>query len=135
MFFMSLFKQTKRELRKFGLTMACAFAVFGGLFLWRAKPVWPYLFGVAAFFLIFGLLIPKALAPVEWAWMKMAHLLGQVMTRVILSLAFYLAVTPLGLIMKLFGKDMLHRQFDKSASTYWVPVDPDGPTSRPDKPY
>jgi predicted anti-sigma-YlaC factor YlaD len=132
---MSIFKKTKRELRKFGLTMAVAFAVFGGLFLWRAKPVWPYFFGIAGFFLIFGLLFPNLLAPIEWAWMKMAHLLGQVMTRLILTLTFYLVITPLGLIMKLSGKDPLHRQFDRSASTYWVPVDPDGPTSRPDKPY
>ncbi len=132
---MSIFKKTKRELRKFGLTMAVAFAVFGGLFLWRAKPVWPYFFGIAGFFLIFGLLFPNLLTPIEWAWMKMAHLLGQVMTRLILTLTFYLVITPLGLIMKLSGKDPLHRQFDRSASTYWVPVDPDGPTSRPDKPY
>lgn len=132
---MSIFDKSKRELRKFGVTMGCAFAVFGGLFLWRAKPVWPYLFGIAAFFLIFGLLLPRLLAPIEWAWMKMAHFLGQIMTRVILSLAFYLVITPLGLIMKLFGKDMLHRRFDSSVSTYWVPVDPEGPTSRPDKPY
>lgn len=132
---MCIFARSKRELRKFGLTMACAFAVFGGLFLWRVKPVWPYLFGIAALFLISGVIIPKALAPLEWAWMKMAYLLGQVMTRVILSLAFYLVITPLGLIMKMFGKDQLHRKFDRSASTYWIPVDPDGPTCRPDKPY
>jgi len=57
------------------------------------------------------------------------------MTRVILSLTFYLVLTPMGLIMKIFGRDPLNRRFDESAKSYWVPVDPDGPTSRPDKPY
>jgi len=64
--------KSNKDLRIFGITMACAFAVFGGLFLWRAKPVWPYLFGMAAIFLIFGLLWPRTLAPIEWAWMKSA---------------------------------------------------------------
>jgi hypothetical protein len=47
--------KTNRDLRKFGITMACAFAVFGALFLWKEKPVWIYLFGVSGFFLISGL--------------------------------------------------------------------------------
>jgi hypothetical protein len=132
---MKMFKKTSIELRKFGLVMACAFTVFGGLFLWRAKPVWPYLFGLAAFFLVFGLLFPRVLAPIEWLWMKMAYYLGQVMTRVILSFTFYLIVTPIGLAMRIFGKDPLSRKFDGNADSYWVPVDPDGPTSRPNKPY
>jgi hypothetical protein len=132
---MADFKETSRELRKFGITMACAFAIFGGLFLWRAKPVWPYLFVLAGFFLICGLLLPRVLAPIEWAWMKFASFIGQIMTRVILSITFYLVVTPIGLMMKMFGKNSLNRKFDKTAKSYWVPVDPDGPTSRPDKPY
>jgi hypothetical protein len=132
---MGKLKQSNKQLRKFGITMACAFVVFGGLFLWRAKPVWPYLFIVGGLFLIFGLIFPRGLAPIEWAWMKMAHFMGQIMTRVILSLTFYLAVTPMALVMRLFGRDPLNRKFDEEATTYWVPVDPEGPTSRPDKPY
>lgn len=132
---MSLAKKTNRELRIFGITMACAFIVFGGLFLWRAKPVWPYLFGVAGFFLVFGLLLPRVLAPIEWTWMKLAHLMGQVMTRVILTITFFVVMTPLGLIRRIFNRDPLHCKFDKEAQSYWVPVDPDGPTSRPEKPY
>ena len=132
---MNLPPRTNRDLRKFCITMACALAVFGALFLWREKPVWPWLFGVSGFFLFFGLLLPQVLKPIEWAWMKMAHFMGQIMTRVILTLSFYLVITPLGLIRRLLGKDQLNLKFDKNASSYWIPVDPDGPVSRPDKPY
>ncbi len=132
---MSLPPRTNRDLRKFGITMACAFAIFGALFLWREKPAWPYLFGVSGFFLICGFLLPQVLKPIEWAWMKMAHFMGQIMTRVILTITFYLAITPIGLLRRLFGKDSLNRKFDKDAASYWIPVDPDGPISRPDKPY
>lgn len=128
-------KKTSKELRKFGLTIGFAFVVFGSLFLWRAKPVWPYLFAIGGFFLVIGLILPRALTPIEWIWMKLAHALGTVMTRILLSLTFYLMITPIGLVMKLFGKDPLNLKFIKNANSFWVPVDPKGPTSRTDKPY
>jgi hypothetical protein len=128
-------KKTSAELRKFGLVMAVAFGLLGVVLLWRDKAAWPYLCAIGGFFLIMGLAWPRGLTPIEWLWMKMAHILGQIMTRVILSLAFFLVITPIGLIMKLFGRDPLYRKFDPEASSYWTPVDPDGPTSRPEKPY
>jgi len=123
------------ELRNFGITMACALAIFGGLFLWRAKPVWPYLFLAGGIFLALGLLVPRALAPVEWAWMKFARFLGRVMTTVILTLTFYLMITPIGLLKRLFAGDALKRKFDRKASSYWISSEPDGPASRPEKPF
>ena len=85
-------KKTDKELRKFGITLAIAFAIFGGLFLWRGKPAGPYLLYIAGFFFVFGLLLPRILMPVEWAWMKAAHALGFVMTRVLLTLTFFLII-------------------------------------------
>ena len=132
---MSMQKKTNRELRKFGITIAIAFAIFGGLFLFRGKPAGFYLLAIAGFFFVFGLIWPRVLAPVEWVWMKFAHALGYVMTRVLLTLTFYLFITPMGLVMRLFGKDLLNLKFVKDSKSYWVPVDPEGPTSRVNKPY
>ena len=123
------------ELRKFGLTMAIAFAAIGGFMLWRDKPAWMYLFAIAGFFLVFGLTLPRLLAPIEWAWMKFAYALSFVMTYVLITLIFYVAITPIGLVMRLLGKDPLALKFDKNAKSYWVPVDPNGPCSRLDTPY
>lgn len=127
--------KTNKDLRKFGITMAVACAVFGGLFWWQDKSVWTYFFYVAGAFLLSGLAVPRALAPIEWAWMKMAHAMGIVMTNVILILTYFLAITPIAILMKVFGKDPLNRKFDRDAASYWEAVDPEGPISRPDKPY
>ena len=127
--------KTKSELRKFGLTIGIAFAVLGGLLFWRDKSFWIYLEFVAAAFILGGLFLPQVLRPVEHIWMKAARVMGIVMTNVILTLAYFLVVSPMALIMKLFGRDPMSRTFDRSASSYWIPVDPDGPTGRPDKPY
>jgi hypothetical protein len=124
-----------RTLRKFGITMCVALAIFGGLALWRDKASSLYLFGASAFFLVCAVILPRALVPIEWAWMKFGHYMGLVMTTVLLTLTFYLMITPLGLLMRLFGKDLLERKFDKNAKSYWYPVETDGPCSRPDKPY
>ena len=123
---MSLFEEIKNiksgrvELRKFGITMGIVFGLLGGLFFWREKPHYFYLFILAAFFLFFGLVLPTLLKPVHKIWMGLALVLGSIMTRVILSVLFYLVITPLGLISKLSGKDFLDLKFDRSASSYWI---------------
>ncbi len=113
-------KSGKTELRKFGITLGIVFGLLGGLFLWREKSYYFYLFILSAFFLFFGLVLPVLLKPIHKIWMGLALVLGSIMTRVILSVLFYLVITPLGLISKLSGKDFLDLKFDKSASSYWI---------------
>jgi hypothetical protein len=127
--------KTPRELRTFALIMTGALGLLGVLLLWRGRSAWPYLLGLAALFLILGLAAPTLLRPVERLWMKLAHVLGIVMTFVILTLTFYLVLTPLGLLLRLLGKRPLDLPFEPDRSSYWVPIDPDGPATRPDRPY
>jgi hypothetical protein len=127
--------RSRRELRRFGLVMAAAFAVLAALLLWRHRPAWPYLAGAACAFAALGVTAPGLLRPVERAWMTLAGWLSVAMTFVMLTLAFFLVVTPLGLIRRLGGRDPLHLEPDRNAASYWVPVEPDGPASRPDRPY
>lgn len=127
--------KSKKELRKFGFVMTVPLAIIGGFFFWKGKPAAPYFLILAAFFLISGLFFPSILKPIEKIWMKIAELISAVMTRVILFLTFYLVITPVGLILKLMGKDLLEIKFDPDKESYWVPVEKDGPCSRPEKPY
>ena len=113
-------KSGKAELRKFGITLGIVFGLLGGLFLWRDKPCYFYLFLLSVFFLFFGLVLPAFLKPIHKIWMGLALVLGSIMTRVILSVLFYLVITPLGLISRLSGKDFLDLKFNKSASSYWI---------------
>lgn len=115
--------------------MAVALAIIASILLWKDRSAWPYLYGIAGFFLVAGLAFPRLLAPIEWLWMKFARIMGIITTSIILSVAYYFVVTPIGIIMKIAGRDPLHRRFDRRAKSYWIPVDPDGPAGRPEKPY
>ena len=125
----------RKKLARFGLVMAGAFAIVSLLLALRGSAAWPYTAGLAGFFLLAGLLAPAVLRPVERIWMKFAAVLGFVMTNVLLTLVFFVGVTITGLVMRLFGKDPLGLGFEKDRESYWHEVEPDGPCSRPDKPY
>jgi hypothetical protein len=132
---MNVFSKSKKQLRHFGLVMAIAIAVLASVLLWRGNTAWQYLYAVAAVFFITGLTFPRVLAPVEWLWMKFARIMGIITTSIILSIAYYFVVTPIGIVMRIAGRDPLRRRFARRAKSYWMPVDPDGPAGRPDKPY
>ena len=123
------------ELRKFGLTMAVPLLAIGALLLWRERSLWPYLMALAGLFALSALLCPRVLSPVERGWTAFGHGMSVVVTHVILTLTFYLVITPVGLLMRIVGRDPMNRKFDPDARSYWTPIDPDGSVSRPDKPF
>ena len=127
--------KSTRQLRKFGLLMAVPLVIIGCVLIWRDRWTGPYFIVLAGLFLLSGLLIPRCLAPIERVWMAFAHALGVVMTYVMLTVTFYVVITTVGLFLRLIGKDLLDKKFSSKKHSYWVPVEPDGPCSRPDKPY
>ena len=127
--------KTSSELRRFGCVMAAAAGVVAALLWWRSRPAAPWFAVVAAAFLLTVLVRPAVLRPVERVWMRFAEILSAVMTRVILVLTFFLVITPLGVVMRLLGKDPLRLRPDPGAQSFWVPVPPDAPGTRPDKPF
>ena len=110
----------KTELQKFVVTIAIALSLFGALAAWQGRGYALWLFVFVAIFLSVGLLAPKTLGPVYVGWMAMAKMMGYVMTRVILTVLFYLVVTPVSITAKLFGKSFLDLKFDKNADSYWI---------------
>jgi Saxitoxin biosynthesis operon protein SxtJ len=114
-------KTSARELRKFGLTVGGVFLFLGVLLLLRHRPSYLVFCGAGALLVAFGVIWPRALKYVYIAWMTLAFTLGFVMSNVILTLFFFLVVTPIGLLARLFGKDFLARKWDKQAPSYWIP--------------
>jgi cytochrome c biogenesis factor len=120
----------RRELRKFAFALTGVAAVFALLLLWRRRETASDVFFVlSGYALLSALLFPPAIRPVRWALLKIGHALGWFNTRLILILLFYLVFTPIGLLLRLFGKDLLNRRLDPDAATYWVdrekePFDP-----------
>ena len=113
-------KSGKSDLRKFGITMAIILVLLGGLLLWREKGYYLYFFILAAAFIIPSLAVPIALKPVHKVWMTISIILGWIMTRVILSVLFYLVLTPTGWLAKLFGEHFLDLKIDNDAGSYWI---------------
>jgi hypothetical protein len=112
-------KSGKKELHQFGITMGIVLALVGGLLIWRSKDYYFFFFVFSIAFLFLGLVIPALLKPIQKVWMSIAVIIGWVMTRVILTVLFYLVVTPVGILAKVFGKDFLDTKFDRNANSYW----------------
>jgi hypothetical protein len=127
-------EERKKHLRKFGLVMSVPFLVLAGFLFWKGRPAFPYVLAPGALFLLSGLVWPTVLGPVEKGWMWIAMKLQIVMTTVILSLAYFLILTPIALVGRLRGRDAL-RLRKKDGGTYWVPADREGSAVRPRKPY
>ncbi len=124
----------KGELRNFGLLLGALFAAIFGVAPWlRHRPLhyWPW--AIAAVLWLAALAWPRSLAwPHRW-WTRLGHALGWFNTRVILTVIYLVAVTPLGFILWLFGRDRMKRGFDPKRQTYRVPSrpQPQGAMERP----
>ncbi len=111
------------------------FGLVTGLFL-VAVALWPLLWRgrvritvlVAGCAIILAAAIaPIVLRPLNRAWTMLGVFLGRVVNPVVLAALFYLVFTPIGLIMRLLGKDPLRLRWDASASSYWIERQPPGP--------
>lgn len=113
-------KTGDRDLRKFGLMVGGVFVVLAVVMLLRHKGHWVYFAWPGGVLLGFGALFPRALKYVYLAWMSVAFVLGFIMAHVILTLFFFLVVTPIGLVARLVGKDFLSLKLDRKANSYWL---------------
>jgi hypothetical protein len=126
---MTAARHSPRELRRFGLVVGGIFLLLAGVSRWRGHAVPPLLLGTAGVLLVLpGLVAPRLLDPVERVWMRFAESLGRVNARIILTLIFYLVVTPFGLVRGLV-RGPTDRQIRDGRGSLWVqrrsgPVDP-----------
>ncbi len=111
----------RRELRKFGLLVGGVFAALGIVWLLRSKAFGPWLLAPGVALILLGALWPKVLKPAYLVWMALAIVLGFLVSQVLLSLIFFLVITPLGLIARCAGKDFLNRRLDRRVASYWMP--------------
>lgn len=124
-----------KTIRDFALIMAAMLPTIFGLllpWLWGFNlPSWPWI--GAAVFALLGLTLPKTLLPVYFVWMKLALVLGWINTRLLLGLIFFALIVPMGIAMRLFGKDPMARAINTDAKSYRVdsPALPDHHSERP----
>ena len=112
-------KESKKDLRKFGYTVGIVILIIAAFLFYKEKPAYIYLTVLGLFLIFSAFIFPQILRPLNKLWMTLAILLGFVMTRVILSLLFYLVLTPLRFIALIFGKRFLDLGIDKNKTSYW----------------
>ena len=83
---------------------------------------------ISFIFIILGLLNSKILTPLNKLWFQFGVILGKIISPIIMGIIFFLVVTPIGLIMKVLGKDLLRLKYNKKDNTYWI--EKNGPKSK-----
>ena len=112
-------KTNKKEIRKFGFLIGGVLIAISIFMLWKALHYYQLIFVIGVSFILLGLIIPMILKPVYIIWMPFATILGWIMTRVILTILFYLIVTPIGLIARIFGAKFLDLSWNSTVGSYW----------------
>ncbi len=110
----------KSSNKSFGILF---FVVFLGLGLWpltNDKNLNIYLIIISIIFLILGLLNSKLLSPLNLFWIKFGELLGKIIAPIVMAIIYFFILTPISLIVRLFGKDLLSLKFSKQIKTYWI---------------
>lgn len=113
--------------RTFGLVFAGLFLAMAGWPLFHGEAIRWWSVGVAAVFALTALVNPGLLAGLNQLWIKLGVLLGKVVSPIALGILFYGVLTPVGVVIRLTGKDPLRLKFDPGADSYWIPRQPPGP--------
>jgi hypothetical protein len=111
----------RTELRKFSLILGGAFLALGAFAWYRGSAAAPYLLVPGALIALVGVALPAAVRWLFFVWMALGLVLGTIVTSLILTLVFVLAVTPIGLMLRAVGRDPMNRKLDPDAPTYWIP--------------
>ena len=124
---------TPKEGRKFAFTVGIAFLVLAAIIWWRHEYtrtiVSDVFIGVGSVLLLAGLIVPGKLGPVYKAWMGLALLISKVTTPIFMGLTYFVVLAPVGLLMRIFGRNPMVRQ--PAEGSFWVSR-ADGPKRRSD---
>ena len=118
--------------KSFGIVFSIFF-LFISIFLFLNEyPTYYWSLFVSFIFLVLGLMNSKILSPLNLLWFKFGILLGRIISPVVMGIIFFLVVTPISIILKIFGKDVLNLKFNNN-KTYWIVKD--GPKSNMKKQF
>lgn len=123
---------SESDLRWFGVIVLLFFGIVGGLVLWQlgsifaARILWGTGLGIAGLYY----LARPLRRPIYSVWMRAVTPIGWVVSHLVLGAIYYLVITPIALVMRLFGRDELKQRLDPSAPSYWSEREPAGDVAR-----
>ena len=105
--------------RSFGIVFFIVFLLISIFPLIHNEQVRVWSLIISLIFLILGLINSRILTPFNHLWFKLGIFLGKIISPIVMGIIFFLVVTPIGLIMRLLGKDVLSLKYNKNKS-YWI---------------
>ena len=118
--------------KSFGIVFSIFFLLISVYPLLNNDPIYYWSLFVSFIFLVLGLMNSKILSPLNLLWFKFGILLGKIVSPVVMGIIFFLVVTPISILLKIFGKDVLNLKFNKN-KTYWI--EKNGPKSNMKKQF
>jgi len=111
-----------KEIKKFGLVIMVALTIIAAIIYFNSRDliILAWLLGSGIILLVFAFLLPKVLVPIYKIWMSFAFILGSIISRVILTILFYFIITPIGITIKILGKDILSLKIEREKESYWI---------------
>jgi hypothetical protein len=116
---LKLIDNSDEAVKKTGLTVGMVLIIISMLLWYFGKSSFVYFSSIGGLFVILALIAIPIMRPFHKLWMMLASLMGFVMSRVILTILYYIVLTPIGLLAKIVGKKFMPLEFDKKAPTYW----------------
>ena len=113
--------------RSFGIVFFIVFFLISIYPLVNSESIRIWSLIVSLIFLILGAINSKLLSPLNKVWFKFGLLLGRIISPIVMGIIFFLVVTPIGIIMRSLGKDLLNLKYNKD-NTYWI--EKSGPKSK-----
>ena len=106
--------------KSFGLLFFVVFLIIGLWPLKNGESLNFYFIIASVVFLILGLLNSKLLSPLNKSWIKLGEILGIIIAPIVMALVYFAILTPISIIVRVFGKDLLGLKFFKEKETYWI---------------
>lgn len=106
--------------RSFGITFAVVFLAIGGFIFWKSGEVLWWLVAAAAALLLIAFIFPRLLSKPNELWFRFGMLLGRVIAPIVMALVYVTTFLPMGLYVRLAGKDLLRARLDDESSSYWI---------------
>ena len=106
--------------RSFGILFFVVFLILSLLPLKNGKNLNFYFLSASGIFLILGAFNSKMLSPLNKIWVKFGELLGIIIAPIVMGIVYFVILTPVSLVVRVFGKDLLGLKFIKAKETYWI---------------
>ena len=118
--------------KSFGIVFSIFFLFISIYLFLNEYPTYYLSLFVSVIFLLLGLMNSKILSPLNLLWFKFGLLLGKIVSPFVMGIIFFVVVTPISILLKIFGKDVLNLKFNNNKS-YWI--EKNGPKSNMKKQF